>query len=295
MKKLLLFCFILCSSYAYSQNSKVVLGMLKNAKDSIAANRFESASRILDGAAVYGIYADSILYYRNKMKEKGIALSLEEYKKRHFDMSMKYIMDIYGNDSCYMGKYYWIEIAKEMCISKRVAAFFDLGLKVKLLGGLSIPGKISKDKYIQNILIPILEYKVSEDYIRVYENMLKSISKNKIEIEIKESCLDASLLFAFQDEETKKWGFRDSYGNMLIPCEYDTIVTDFKYGTAIVQKDDIYGFLHLTGISTFNMNDSSAFDTTTDGNFITLPEFKIGGNNASIKDYLKNIQRRMTY
>lgn len=292
MKKLFLFCFIMCSSYAYSQNSKVVLGMLKNAKDSIAANRFESASRILDGAAVYGIYIDSIAYWRDVMKKKGIDLSYEKYKERSFDMSMKYIQDVYGNDSCFWGDYYWIDIAKEMCISKRVAAFYDLALKVKLLGGLVIPEKISKEQYIQKILNTILEYKRSDNYIRQYETMLKSMKTN--DIEIKESCLDASSLFAFQDEETKKWGYKDSHGIMLIPCEYDSIVTEFKLGTAIVQKDGIYGFLHVTGISTFNMTDSSSYDTTG-GNNKTLPEFKIGDKNISMKDYLENIQKRMTY
>lgn len=275
MKKLLLFCFILCSSYAYSQNSKVVLGMLKNAKDSIAANRFESASRILDGAAVYGVYLDSISYWRNVMKRRGIEQSYEKYKERSFDMAMKYYQDVMGKDSNEVVNYYWMSIAPKMCLTKRIIASVILAQKGQLLGQFirqHVKRKISKDEYV-TILEAIL----------------------KVE-EMKGNNVDVSFLHAFQDETTQKWGFKDSHGIVLIPYDYDAIVSEFKAGLAIVKKDGIFGFLHLSGMSTFNMNDSSAWNTLGNDEHIkehVAPTAKLG--DKTIKEYFEEIQKEVTY
>lgn len=273
MKSFFILLFIYCSSYAYSQNSVIVLEMLKNAKDSIAANKFRSASRILDGATVYGVYNDSILYWRKELKRKGLALSYKKYKEQSFDMAINYLQDVIDNDSNEINNYYWMNISLKMSFSKRIIAAANLGNKVLLLEQFiqqKVRRKMSKDKYVK-VLNAILE---ADEW----------------------SNGDATFLQASQDKATQKWGFMDSHGIVLIPYDYDAIISDFKAGVAIVKLDGIYGLLHYTGISTFNMNDASAWDTIgkgiDNGGTIT-PNMKI--DNKTVKDFLEEIQRKVTY
>ena len=270
MKKSLLFLFILCSSYVHSQNKIVVLEMIKNARDSIAENRFESASRILDGASVYNIYADSIAYWRNEMIKKGIDLSYEKYKERLFDMSMKYFQDVMGNDTSEVVNYYWMTIAPKMCFTKRVGAAVDLSEKAQIIGHFvqQLKRRISKEKYLMILKATLtLEEKKGND-------------------------VNASFLLPSQDETTKKWGFKDSKGVLLIPYEYDEIISEFKYGIAIVKQNGIYGYLHVTGLSTFNMSEASSWNTVGNEALIT-PNINVGGK--TVKEFLEEIQNLVTY
>ena len=245
--------------------------MLKNARDSIAANRFESAFRILDGAAVYGIYTDSIAYWRNEMKKKGIELSYEKYKERSFDLSMKFFEDVIGNDTNEVVNYYWMDIAPKMCFSERLVAATNLSLKSMLLGQFvqqQIKRKISKEKYLM---------------------ILEAILKDE---EMKGNDVNESFLLSSQDEKTKRWGYKDSKGVLLIPYEYDEIVSGFKSGIAIVKQNGIYGFLHYTGISTFNMSDASSWNTVGNEKFLT-PNVTIG--DKTVKEFFEEIQKLVTY
>lgn len=271
MKKTFLFLFILCSTFVHSQNRTIVLDMIKNARDSIVENRFGGASRILDGAAVYGIYSDSITYWKKEMKKKGINLSYEKYKERSFDLSMKYFQDVIGNDSSEMANYYWIDIASKMCFTKRVVGAVNLSLKGQLLGQFiqqHIKRKISKDKYLM-----------------IFDAILK------VE-EMKGNDVDASFLISSQDETTKKWGFKDPKGVVLIPYEYDEIISEFKSGIAIVKQDGIFGFLHLTGLSTFNMSNASSWNTVGNEALVT-PNIKLG--DKTVKEFFEEIQNLVTY
>lgn len=53
---------------------------------------------------------------------------------------------------------------------------------------------------------------------------------------------------AVKDRETKKYGFIDKTGKLVIPCVYDNLDIDFfKNGVAIVSKDKLYGLIDKSG------------------------------------------------
>lgn len=220
------------TTYSQAQNkNKVVLDMLQNAKDSIELNKYKGASGILDSALVYGVFTDSILYWRDIMREKGIAFSYELYKKRQFDSSLKYIRDVMADDVNTLDSYYWTKNAKNMSIIKRAVATVKLGSMVSTFSqyvAQNVRRKISKDTYIK-----ILQ-------------AVREVSKKG------DDKVDTDFLYPYQDSLSNKWGFNDSHNILLIPCEYDEIVQPFETGIAIVKKNGIYGFLDASGISTFD-------------------------------------------
>ena len=44
-----------------------------------------------------------------------------------------------------------------------------------------------------------------------------------------------------------KWGFIDTAGNLVIPCEWDSIMWNFIDGLACVRQGDKYGLIDTTG------------------------------------------------
>lgn len=119
-----------------------------------------------------------------------------------------------------------------------------------------VNGKV-KEGFIDikgNAVIPFIYdrvYDFSEGLAKVEEgNRISFIDKSgrKI-IALKESAYSRSFAEGYAiitNPETKKYGFMDKTGNIVIPCIYDD-VSDFKDGTACVEKDNLWGLIDKNG------------------------------------------------
>ncbi len=98
-----------------------------------------------------------------------------------------------------------------------------------------------------------VRYELSGDY----ERAIEAFGKNQFYKDSKERAVDISrhlydYAVPFSEGLTRvkkdgKWGFIDTTGKVVIPCQYDDASWSFSEGLTCVEKDGKYGFIDTTG------------------------------------------------
>lgn len=264
-----------------AQTNKEVLNLIQVANDSIENGQIEGAKRILVGLSVYDSYTDTIQMLNKKMKEKSLSLAYEAYTQQEFDLAQNYYYAVTDSSGA---RPYWIDNASKMDYSKKIEGYVDLCKITYLLVSI-----LTKEKFKRKM------------FKKEYEEILAIIVKGII----RDTPIEVIDLIPFMDEITEKWGYKDSKGVVIIPAVYDLIISKGDCGISLVVKDGLYGYLHQSGVSVFDMNDELQLTryTTYDGQLENIvskedhidPGLKIKGKKCSISEVYKYIQQTFVY
>ena len=273
MRKLTLFVFMLSTICLTAQTNKEVLNLIQIANDSIENGQIEGAKRILEGLSVYDSYTDTIQILNKKMAKKSLSLAYEAYTNRKFDLAQQYYYAVTDSDDV---RPYWIDNASKMDTGSKIVGSINLGITTDILSKLKqgLKKKIYKYQY-EKLLIAIIEGLKKEQVLRT------------------EATMTVDYLIPFQDPSSRKWGYQDTKGVVLIPAEYDSIKTDFIDGLCVLVKDGIYGYLHYSGFSVFKRD---YVNTQFDGNNEIESSFnvdaKLGEGKEDMYKFYVNFQRQ---
>ena len=277
MKKIIIVpIFLIVTLSVFSQNSSEIASLIKAAQDSMQNKKYKVAWRILDGCAAISDDTATIASLQSTLYKKAIDDGFEAYRQRQFDMAVMYYSDVAVDDTALVYGPYWVSNAKRMKTMAKIIGLVDLSTLTSGLAGAINSAKLTR--------------KISIDK---YELLFKKIRDWRVDEKQKEGAKDGKpFLYAVKDAVTMKWGYADQEQTILIPCEFDRIVSDFNYGLAVVVKDGIYGFLHESGLSVYNMSDKSTISTGIEGLSIT-PSISI--NNTTYEEFYKDLQHKITY
>lgn len=158
-----------------------------------------------------------------------------------------------------MEKPYWVDIAKEYTIEKKLVATIEItSLAAAYMEtiGKARPRKIMSGNTYADMVEKFLSIYLDQQCEQRRERgaNVKAIYPDSI-----------GFLKPFRDSTSGKWGFCDMHDVLLIPCEYDEILSNWDRGYTVVKKDGTYGFLHYSGKSIFNLTLNEGDSVTING------------------------------
>ena len=278
MKKIIIVpIFLIVTLSVFSQNSSEIASLIKAAQDSMQNKKYKVAWRILDGCAAISDDTATIASLQSTLYKKAIDDGFEAYRQRQFDMAVMYYSDVAVDDTALVCGPYWVSNAKRMKLLNKVNGVVHMSALTTMLAS------AVNDTYLTSV----------DEYESLFKNTVNILCENMNKKGRKEN---APFLHAVQDAVTMKWGYADQEQTILIPCEFDRIVSDFNYGLAVVVKDGIYGFLHESGLSTYNMSDKSTYQAGVEPiKGLIKDDMKITINNTTFEDFYKELQRKISY
>ena len=211
-----------------------------------------------------------------KYAEEVLLMGYNCYMQQNFNDALI----IYNAIDSMMGglkKPHWLDIAKEYTIEKKLVATVE----ITLLAG-AFMETIGKARPIKKMSVSTYA-DMMEKFLSIYLDQQCEQRKDRIE-NVKAIYPDSiGFLKSFRDSTNGKWGFCDMNDVLLIPCEYDEILSNWNRGYTVVKKDGIYGFLHYSGKSIFNL-------TLKEGDSVTIN----GQTYKTLVDPFRLIQERMS-